>query len=221
MGTIPASSILDRVGESLFDATRVQWPEAEVLKYLSDGQRMVVQLRPEANPKNISVVLDEGSKQDIPAGGFQLLDVVRNLTPTTGVIRPVGRSVLDRIDPDWHVAPAAAVAVRNYVYDTKDRYHFYVYPARTATGHTVEIIYSAAPAEILLAASLIEIDDIYEPNLYHFCMYRALIKDIATEAKGSPMQAQEHYRLFATPLLGKAAIDQLLFPLQQMERETR
>ena len=112
--------------------------------------------------------------------------------------------------------------MRNFTYDTKDRYHFYIYPLQMTGGPDMpaEIIYSAVPAEISDAATTIEVDDIYEPNLYHFMMYRALIKDAPAE-DFRPDLAQEHYRLFATPLLGKAQVDALLFPLQQMEREGR
>ena len=227
MGTIPAENILSRVDISLFDETRARWTQGELLQYLSDGQRMTVQLRPEANPKNEVMQLIAGTRQTIPAFGFQLLDVVRNMgisADTPGkTIRMVGRSILDRTDPDWHSSAAIQAAnseVRNFTYDTKDRYHFYVYPAQPAQPGSVELIYSAAPAEIVAAATLIEIDDIYEPNLYHFMMYRALIKDAPAE-DFRPDLAQEHYRLFATPLLGKAQVDALLFPLQQMEREGR
>lgn len=241
MGTIPAESILSRVDTTLFDETRARWTQGELLQYLSDGQRMTVQLRPESNPKNRVMPFIAGTRQTLPDGttsgigadmdpllaGFQLLDIVCNMgangqTPG-GAIRMVGRSVLDRIDPNWHMTrPATPTPVRNFTYDTKDRYHFYIYPLQNMGGpeRSAEIIYSAVPAEISDVATPIEIDDIYEPNLYHFVMYRALIKDAPGE-DSNPTLAQEHYRLFATPLLGKGQVDALLFPLQQMEREGR
>ena len=230
MATIVAENILSRVDTTLFDETRARWTQLELLQYLSDGQRMTVQLRPEANPKNEVVQLIAGTRQGIPAAGFQLLDGHRaehgdqHDHPWEG--GPPSRTQYSRPHRPglawWAgstISPADA-EVRNFTYDTKDRYHFYVYPAQPAAVGSVELIYSAAPAEISDAATVIEIDDIYEPNLYHFMMYRALIKDAPAE-DFRPDLAQEHYRLFATPLLGKAQVDALLFPLQQMEREGR
>ena len=216
MGIITAESILNRVDTSLFDETRARWTETELLEYLSDAQRMTVQLVPEAFPKNMTVPLVSGSKQGIPGDGFQLLDVIRNIPGQA--IRRVGRSVLDRTDPEWHAALPGSVGVRNWTYDTADRYHFYVYPQQTSGS--IEIIYSAAPGEISSVGDTIDVDDIYEPNLYHFMMYRALIKDAPAE-DFKPELAEAHYRLFATPLLGKVQVEALLHPLQQMEREGR
>ena len=46
---ISGSDILSRVRDTLQDTTSVRWTDAELLRYLNDGQREVVNMKPDAS----------------------------------------------------------------------------------------------------------------------------------------------------------------------------
>jgi hypothetical protein len=48
-GTITGANLLLRIEDTLQDTTNVRWPEAELLRYINDAQREVVNLRPESS----------------------------------------------------------------------------------------------------------------------------------------------------------------------------
>lgn len=168
MGSILATSILTRAGTILQDTTNVRWPLKELCKWLDDGQREIVVIKPEASVTNAAWKLVAGTKQRIPDGssaypdqvtsaalpnGIQLLDLVRNMgtttTPTPGrVVRLVDRRILDAQSPLWHQAVASAVVI-HYSFDEFDPKHFYVYPPQpTVNMGYIEGVYSCAPVDI-------------------------------------------------------------------------
>jgi hypothetical protein len=49
MGTLTGANIISRVQDTLQDTTSVRWPEAELLRYINDAQREIVNFRPEAS----------------------------------------------------------------------------------------------------------------------------------------------------------------------------
>ena len=230
MGTILAQAIVTRVERALFDLTNERWSEAELLEYLSDGQRQIVVLRPEANPKNMSRQLVAGTRQTIPERGYQLLDIICNMGTdgnTQGrAVRMCAKAPLDAFLPMWHASRVGtedktSTTVENFVYDTKDRYHFYVYPPQPSNVQgSVLLVYAETPADITSLTATIDLDDAYEPNLFHYCMYRALTKDQPGEDHDSSL-ADSQFRLFALSLAEEATIEKLLFPRQQEDREDR
>jgi hypothetical protein len=179
MPTVTAEAILGRAATIIQDETGTRWPPEELLKWLNDGQREVVMLKPDAYAQNESVALVSGTKQTIPANGIALIDVVRNMG-TTGttpgkVVRLIDRRILDDQHPDWHSVDQVR-EVDHYVFDQRDPRHFYVWPP--ANGSTqVEAIYSAAPTEISAATSTITLDDVYANALLDYILYRAYSKD--------------------------------------------
>jgi hypothetical protein len=179
MATITAESIIERATIIIQDETGTRWPSEELLKWLNDGQREVVMLKPDAYAQNESVALDTGTKQSLPADGISLIDVVRNMgvdgsTPGK-VIRLIDRRILDDQHPDWHSVDQVG-DVDHYAFDQRDPRHFYVWPPADGTSQ-VEVIYSAAPTEILVASNTISLDDVYANALLDYILYRAYSKD--------------------------------------------
>ena len=222
MGLIAAGTVVDRVHSTLFDATGERWSESDILEYLSDAQRQIVVLRPEANACRHVLALAAGTEQTLPADSYKLLDVVRNMgadphTAPGRSVRMCSRVSLDSCDPDWHQAPAAQ-EVQSYTYDTKDPNRFFVYPPQPGTGRgALDIAYAKVPAELPSRTAVIEVSDVYAPNLYHYAMYRALTKDQPGE-EANAAAAENSFRLFAVSFAAENAIDALLYPNQQERR---
>lgn len=201
-----ASDVTNRASRILFDITQVRWPVAELLDYTTDGERQIVLLRPDANPKNEAVRMVGGSKQTIPAGGVRLLRVVRNMgsngTTPGRAIRPVSREALDTELPDWHFTNPA-LSIQHYHHDNVDPRTFYAYPPVTGTvGQAAalyaELVYSATPAVVTSAAQTLTLADHYLNPVLDWVLYRCYSKDASYA--GNMQRAAVHLQNFANAL---------------------
>lgn len=211
MGTILASALIDLAEIVLQDTGNVRWPAEELLGWLNEGQREIVLFKPDANPINASVALAAGTKQAIPAAGTCLLKVVRNMgtngTTAGNVIRLIDQQILDDQNPDWHTETGAAV-INYYTYDERDPKNFYVYPPSDGTTQA-EIIYAAAPANILSNAA-ITLGDIYASALVDYILFRAYSKNVEYASDGQ--RAMAFYQSFLTKIGRKEQADMLKSP---------
>jgi hypothetical protein len=179
MGTVTAGSIIDKAATLLLDQGNTRWTRAELLSYVNLGQRQVCVLSPGTNDKSAVIQLVAGTKQNIPSDGWKLLDVVRNMgtngTTPGRAVRLVSRDLVDSIYPNWHSQRPNNV-VQNYMVDKEDKVSFHIYPPNTGQGY-VELIYAYTPANITSELTAIAINDIYEPVLLDYVLYRANSKD--------------------------------------------
>ena len=176
---VTAQSIITRVRTQLLDPDGVRWTDAELLKWLSDGQRTLV-----ANAAGISSIvavmsLVAGTKQIIPTGGYMLLTILRNIQAdgvTPGrACRIVSRELMDSQNPNWHNSTASPT-VQNYVYDPQQPGDFYVYPPNDGTGK-IQLMYAVMPDEMSSLSTTLVVQDLYQTALYDYVMYRAHQKD--------------------------------------------
>lgn len=190
--TVAASVIVSRARTQLVDAGATRWPDAELLKWLSDGQRALVVAVPAASAKRSTIALAAGTLQTIPGDGHMLLTAERNNGAADGsapgrALRVVSRELVEAFDPDWHTATAKAVA-QNYVFDPNTPKSFFVTPPNDGTGHA-DIVYSVNPPELASTADAISVADIYQTALVDYVLYRAFEKDADFNAGASRAQA--------------------------------
>ena len=87
-GTLTGANIITRVQDTLQDTTSVRWSEAELLRYINDAQREIVNLRPESSADHANVQLVAGTEQTIlnllrsvwRPGGEQLVQLIARTT---------------------------------------------------------------------------------------------------------------------------------------------
>jgi hypothetical protein len=172
---VTASQIISRVRTQLIDTDTVtqRWTDAELLKWLTDGERTIVAIAPGASSTNGTVALASGTLQNIPSNGHMLLSITRNVSGRA--VRIVSREVLDAYNPNWHTATSSAT-VQNYIFDLQQPRQFFVYPPNNGAG-SVEIIYSVMPAERTALTDTLEVIDLYQTPLVDFVLYRAHQKD--------------------------------------------
>ena len=203
---ITAQSIIRRCVETLQDNTSIRWPVSELVRYLNDAQREVILYRPDAAVTNASVPLVTGSRQNLPAGGTKLVEVVRNSAGTKRAVRMVNREILDAQLPGWH-AQTGVTEILHYMYDPREPRVFYVYPPAAATGAAVDLSYASMPADIAepsegaLYTSVtgnLGVPDIYGNAVQDYVLYRAYTKD--SEYAGNAARAQAHYGAFTNAL---------------------
>ena len=181
------SDIISRARILLNDQDGTRWLDNELVSWINDAQKLIALVRPDSSVSNSTVTLVAGTKQSIPAGGFRLLDIIRNiaLDGITGgrSIRVVDREVLDSQDPMWHTTTAAGT-IKHFIYDNRNPLAYYVYPPAIA-GTKIEVMYSVSPTEIVynsgnVAGTMntdLTVADIYLESVLNYAMYRAYSKD--------------------------------------------
>ena len=215
MGTITVEALVNRAADILADPDNVRWTRTELLSHFNDAQRACVLHRPEVNPMVADFDCVAGTMQALPDGAFELISVIRN--KDSSKTRPIvheRRENLDRYNKTWHDAPSPFVQVYVYTYEPQFRNRFFLYPAPPA-NHTIEIVYSKIPATVTDEAVVIEIDDVYEPGLLNFMLFRAYSKDSGVE--GNNIQtSQAYYQRFLDMFPAREMADQRLNPADQV-----
>ena len=212
--------LLARIEATLQDTANVRWTVTELLNYINDGQREIVNIQPGATATHSNVQLVTGTKQSIPTDGLKLISVLRNMSSTinaaTGgrAIRLVSWDILDTQDPNWHDPTATGDAThgttpKHYLFDENDPLNFYVYPGVAGNAY-VELVYSQRPTDLSAASSTIGIPDNYSNAIIDYCLFRAFTKD--AEFAGNGARAGVHYQMFAVSVQGKAQIDAFIKP---------
>lgn len=195
---IVASDIIARVRTQLVDSGSVKrWTDAELLQWLSDGQRTVVALQPSASNAVAPVGLQAGARQAIPADGYLLLDVISNCNADGSIpgrtVRVTTKESLDALNPSWMAATRAAVA-QNYTYDPNDQTHFMVYPPNTGAGFVL-LNYAQHPVELTELAQALVVNEIYRTALVDYVLFRAHQKD--SDFSGGAGPAQMYFQVFS------------------------
>jgi hypothetical protein len=201
MGTILASSIIDKAEIQLRDAGNAQWSAAELLGWLNDGQRQIAILKSDANVTVSVVQLVQGTRQTVPLACILLLDVVRNMGTngsTPGApITYIKRRDLDLERPTWH-ADTASATVQHFTYSQKVPGYYFVYPPQPNSNRGyVELEFNAVPVDVLIGDA-ISISDIYSTALMEYVLFRAYGKESKSASNAS--KSKDHYGLFLTSL---------------------
>jgi len=220
MGTLTGANIIARVQDTLQDTTSVRWPEAELLRYINDAQREVVNLRPDASATTSNVQLVTGTKQTLPTAGLRLIKVTRNMSDASGgatgkrAIRIVDSDILNTQEPDWNDPTVSGDAahgtnVKHYIFDQDDPRSFYVYPGVSGNAF-VEIVFSKAPTDLSSTSSTIDIDDTFANAVVDFVLFKSYLKD--SEYAGNVQRSSQHYQLFVNSLSSGTQAQNLVNP---------
>ena len=230
MGTLTGTNIIDRARLTLQDSSGVRWTDAELLIYINDAQREVVNIKPEATATHENISLSTGTEQTLPSGGLRLIKVSRNMSGTasdaTGskAIRIVEEDLLNSIEPDWHDptvtgSSAHGSIIKNYLFDPDDPKKFYVYPGVASGSNAyVELIYSKLPTDLSSVSSTIDLEDTYGNAILNFVLYRAYLKD--AEFAGNQQRTATHYQLFIGSISGGGNAEAILDPNLDRNAET-
>ena len=203
-GTLTGANLLSRIKDILQDTTSVRWPEAELLRYINDAQREIVNYRPESSATTSNVQLVTGTKQTLPTGGLRLIKVTRNMSSAaanaTGkrAVRIVNVDILNTQEPDWNDPTVGGDAqhgtvVKHYIFDEDDPRNYYVYPGVDGNAF-IEIVFSNSPTDLANTSATISVDDIYANAIMDYVLFRSYQKD--SEYAGNAQRAQLHYQLF-------------------------
>ena len=179
MPTITGATIIDKAAKLLNDQFNVKWTRVELLGWVNDAQRALTLAIPEASAYTTTLTTVAGVKQTLPSDGWFLMRINRNLgvsgTTSGSACIEVRRDDLTQNNPNWS-SDTATGNVKVYFYNMQDKNDFYIYPAADATGNKIEITYSRTPIDLSIESSTIAVNDIYEPALLDYVMFRAFSK---------------------------------------------
>jgi hypothetical protein len=195
-----ASDVINRVRVLLND-DGTRWPNSELFYWISDAQRLIGLVRPDAVSALATVSLSAGSKQVIPSGMTRLLDVLHNVnsldgTPTRS-IKITDRDQLETQDPNWQTKTKKK-EVRQYIFDPRTPTTYFVTPPNDGTGW-VELLCQAAPVEVTDTTTDLVLQDIYLETAVNYVMYRAYSKDNEFSANSA---AANNYLQLVLSVLG-------------------
>jgi hypothetical protein len=196
------SDVISRVRSILndADATGYRWTDQELIDAVNDAQGVIAIYRPDCFPVNEVIGLAAGSKQSIPAAGYRLLDVIRNMgsngTTPGRAIRPTDRDTLDSYDPYWHTN-SQKTEIKNSVYDERNPTNFWVNPP-AAAGTKIEVLYAKRPTALTATTDDLTISDAYFESVVLFVLFRAYTKE--ADFAGNAQLASSYLSLFASIL---------------------
>lgn len=212
-----ALDIIKTATKTLFDASHVRWPLAELLDYINEACRAIATAKPNACTDTVTLSLVQGTLQKLPDSYTILSRVTRNMVighaepggPVGGdAIRMVsGRALMDAYFPGWQSNSALfGPIVKHVIYDDADLRHFYVIPGNTGTGK-IEAVVGVMPGTIIIGgddtveanyAAVVPLPDLYRTPVLDYTLYRAFAKDQGVEA--SAARAQMHLGSFQAAL---------------------
>ena len=185
----------------------IRWLDEELLSWFNEACAEIARLYPEASARNEVVQLISGTKQKIPDGGTVLLQIIRNFTTLDAAgrsIKLVDREIMDRENPEWHMATGNSVALR-YMFEPLDPLHFYVYPPQpTVSQGFLEIVYSAVPTLAVDMTDTLPLPDIYLSQMVNYICFRGYQKNL-NDADSSSRSA-EFYQLFTGGVQSSGAV---------------
>lgn len=217
--TITAQSLVQRATDLMQDQTSVRWPAAELVRWLNDGQRAIIKVRPDAmnttatfrcivgTRQSLSSATASGGSTPLSPAPSKLIEISRNLAATSAkkAVRLVPREILDAQTPGWH-AVTGSVDILHYMFDARDPKTFYVYPPATNLAE-LEVMYSAYPTDIAAPADgalytavtgNVSLPDIYADDILNFMLFRAYSKD--SEYAGNTQRAGGYMTLLTQSL---------------------
>lgn len=211
--TTSAASVARRIVDQLHDASSIHWPANELVRYMNDGQREIIKVRPDVLNITATGTLAAGTRQDLDTiftsapFPLKLIEISRNVaaTSTKKAVRQCQRNLMDAHMPGWHNA-SPSVNIVHFMFDLRDPKTFYTYPPAT-TAAQVEIMYAAYPTDIPEPADgaiysdiagNISLADIYANDLVDYVLYRAYDKDASYA--GNVARSAKHYAALAQSL---------------------
>jgi len=168
MGTILASAIIASDRRILLDPSPgVTWTDATLLLLMSEAERAICGVKPEAYTVRAAVAMAAGTHQILPIGSTAVLDAYEN-TASNRRVTQVPRGLLDSANRYWPNATQEA-QVQEWTQDSRDPLRFEVFPPNDGTGN-LNMLYGFTPPQITATAQVINLPDIYEHAIKCFIL---------------------------------------------------
>lgn len=202
--TTAAKHIIQQAQVILQDVEGVRWPATELIDALNDGQRAVVEARPDATSATREVTLVAGHRQALDPDASCLIEVTHNVGGRGRAVRQAVRNTLDVVEPEWTTARPRTEVI-HFCYDPRTPREFIVYPPQEA-GVKVVAVVAKMPTDVpppsgATASTVtgdIGVPDNFANALLHFVLFRAFAKD--AESGGNESQSMAHFNAYGVAI---------------------
>lgn len=170
---ITGTQVATDVRDALFDTDKIRWQDPDILRYINDASRAIVDVVPSAHTARAQVSLVSGEIQVIPDDGVVLLSVSRNVGDRA--VRRVDLDDMNAGHPNW-VVETPQKLIRQYMFDPDTPTQYLVYPPSDGTSE-LELTYAVLPAQIADLGDDLPLRDTYKLAYVNYVLYRAYARD--------------------------------------------
>lgn len=195
MGTILASAIISTARSILLDPDADWFSNADLLGALNRAERRVLLVRPELSSSRVTLELDAGIAQVLPANATALLDIFQN-TVSKRRARQTSRAMLEHLNDRWSAATGQTEVI-HWTADLRSKTRYDVYPPNDGSGQ-LEALIGTVPTPIPTTGDVINLNDIYETPL----LYYVLCEAFSVNSEKQDMAKSTSYENRASQLLG-------------------
>ncbi len=213
--TTSAASIVTKARHLTLDESGVRWADAELVRWLNDGQFELVGHKPTASVLNGPIPLSIGARQTVPTGATALLDITHN-SSSGEACTLVQRADLERSLPAWANA-TPAIDAEHYMVDEDDPKSFLTYPPNTGAGELQGRL-AVLPIAIANETSNISLADEYGPVLLDYLLYRIWSKN--SNHPGNAQRAEMAHNKFLRALGVKIQAEFTYSPKRNFEEDS-
>lgn len=176
---VAVEDILDDVSRTLLDTARRTWSRVSLIDYMNEALRASSAVKPDVYTVRANTPLEEGTLQELPAGGIALIDIPRNSLQSGGegrVVTQVDAELLAEANRFWPRATTQS-QVEHYTADPRDPRRFQVFPPNDGTG-LVEMLYAAVPSTVTgSSGETFPLNDTYQPAITAYMEAKAYAKN--------------------------------------------
>ncbi len=177
--TAPATITAEIVGavqQQMQDQGATAWPAMDLMEYINLAILEIIKLDYTAYNITSDLQLVAGAKQTLPAGNFDLIDAVCNVS-SAGVVGSdvtiLPRKQIGTAYPNWQSATANNT-IQNVIRDEFVRGIFYVFPPQPVSPSNLRAIMSALPPYVTSVDVVFPLDDTYKLAAINYVLFLVL-----------------------------------------------
>jgi hypothetical protein len=212
MGTVLGTKLRGDASVVLLDRSLTRFIN-DYLGWINDAQITAAALKPDISVGVRNKALVAGVYQTISSDAHALIRPIRNMgtdgnTPGTR-IQTADYDLFENNNPDWMSAePSATVDV--IMVDERNDGGFFCFPPQPETGQGhIQVVEAIVPPRLANINQPITINDIHEPHLFQYMLFRGYSATSSPIAKNSAMSA---WNMFVTGLGRKDMVDKVFSP---------
>jgi len=169
--------ILDIIEEQTRDLDNVTWTLDDVVGYINEGVKNIIQRAPQANSKKEMITAVAGIEQSIPNDGVAIINIIATADDDDrvgSIIHRVDVEQKDSYSPAWRNDRARSIAIEWMKRSSPTK--FLLWPP-LSDDTQVYAEYSYYPADLTGAGDLIIIANEYNEPVRLWALYRTFSRD--------------------------------------------
>ena len=226
---VTGTTIKNAVRRELIAPDAAEYTDDDLLYYINDAQFAVTLLRPDAKAQIAYAKVRRGVTQSLtPASMYEdgigadalvrpvrrLQSISHNVMTGTTISGPIARADMDAFNQTLHADTSLAEEADNFAYNKENPLTYYLYPGISAAGvdRFIQVEVSVVPLALAALTSPLDIDDVYQPAIMEWAIFRAWSRD--SERSPTGRRAMTRFRNFFSLMGVSIQADSFINPQQ-------